>query len=182
MADHMKTPEDESHEAKLVQRLTSHQLDLYLYVRSLVLDVHEVADIVQETNLILWEKREQFDTIVNFRAWAFQIARNKLLQHRDQRKRKHICFSEALVDELAIRAPQYANVDNDLAGDLRRCIAQLAVRDRELLGQRYSATATCESIAKAVGRPVRWVYKALSRIRQELLDCMVRYANPRREP
>ena len=132
-------------------------------------------------NLVLWEKRRQFETVRDFRAWAFQIARYKVLEHRAQRKRKCLCFSDALVDELALQAPHYAKVDNDLIDGLRRCVAQLAARDRELLSQRYSSLTSCESIAKAIGRPVRWVYNGLSRIRRELLDCMARYANTWRE-
>ena len=76
----------------------------------------------------------------------------------------------------------YAPISNDFLDDMRRCIAQLAARDREVLSQRYSSLATCESIAKAIGRPVSWVYNSLRRIRQELLDCMARYAKIRGEP
>jgi RNA polymerase sigma-70 factor, ECF subfamily len=180
--DHANTPADEAEGSDFVRLFTLHQLDIYLYVRSLILDLNEVAEIVQETNLALWEKREQFEAGRDFRAWAFQFARNKLLQHRDQHKRKCVCFSAVLIDELAIQAPQYANADNDLIDGLRRCIAELAAWDRDLLSQRYTSLATCESIAKAIGRPVRWVYKALSRIRRELLECMTRCANTWREP
>jgi RNA polymerase sigma-70 factor (ECF subfamily) len=173
--------QNESNTAELVQLLTSHQLDLYLYVRSLVPDPHEVAEIVQETNLVLWERSGEFKAIKDFRAWAFQIARNKLLQYRDRRKRNAVCFSDALIDELALQAPRHANVDSDLIEGLRRCIARLAMRDRELLKHRYSSRDACENIAKAVGRPVTWVYNALRRIRQELMDCMARYRTAGRE-
>jgi RNA polymerase sigma-70 factor, ECF subfamily len=169
-------------ETERVQLLTSHQLDLYLFIRSLVLDPHEVAEIVQETNLVLWEKREEFEAVRDFRAWAFQIARNKVLQHRDRRKRQCPSFSDALVDELAVQAPRFADVDDDLVDGLRHCVAELAARDRELLGHRYASEDSCDSIAKKVGRPVTWVYNALRRIRQELSDCMARHSMTWREP
>jgi RNA polymerase sigma-70 factor (ECF subfamily) len=180
--DYTNTPVDEPEGAEFVRLFTLHQLDIYLYVRSLILDLDAVAEIVQETNLALWEKRDQFEVGRDFRAWAFQFARNKLLQYRDQRKRKCVCFSDALVDELALQIPHYANADDELIGGLRRCIAELAAIDRELLSQRYTSSATCETIAGTVGRPVRWVYKALGRIRRELLDCMTRHVNTWREP
>jgi RNA polymerase sigma-70 factor (ECF subfamily) len=172
---------DESRETKQVQLLTSHQLDLFLYVRSLVLDPHVVAEIVQETNLVLWQRREEFELIRDFRAWAFQIARNKLLQYRDQSKRKCVSFSDALIDELAVHAPRHASVDADLIGGLHQCVDRLTAKDRELLSKRYSSQETCESIAKSVGRPVTWVYNAMRRIRHELLDCMKQHhPNPTR--
>lgn len=181
VADNESMPDDEARGAEFVRLLTLHQLDIYLFVHSLLPDPNEAAEVVQETNVALWEKRNQFDTSRDFRAWAFQFARNKLLQYQEQRRRKCVCFSDILVDELALRAPQYAKADSDLIDGLRRCVAQLPVRDRELLGQRYSSMATCETIGRLVGRPVTWVYNALRRIRQELLDCMARHANTRRE-
>ena len=145
-------------------------------------DPDEAAEIVQDTNVVLWEKRNQFDPARDFRAWAFQIARYELLERRAQRRRKCLCFSDALIDELALQAPAYATSDDAVLDDMRRCIAQLPVRDREILSQRYSSLVSCERIAASMERPVRWVYKALSRIRRELLDCMARYAHVRREP
>ena len=46
----------------------------------------------------------QFEIGTNFRAWAFQIARYKLLQHKTRRQRGCVCFSDALVDELVLHA------------------------------------------------------------------------------
>ncbi len=168
-------------EAEAVQRIASHQRDIYFYVRSLVLDPEEVADIVQDTNLVLWQKHDQFNTIKDFRAWAFQIARYKLLEHRAQGKKKCLCFSDALVDQLAIQASRGSSDDNEMLDRLNHCIALLVPRDREILSKRYTALASCNSIAQAVGRPIGWVYKALNRIRQELLDCMSRCGHARRE-
>lgn len=167
--------------AGFVRLLTSHQRDIHLYIRSLVLDANEAEEVVQDTNLVLWEKRAQFDASKEFRPWAFQIARYKVLEHRAQRKRKCVSLSDAVVEELAQKIPQYAEVGGELMEDLRRCIARLAARDRELLNQRYSASASCDSVAKTFGRPVAWVYKALNRIRQELMDCIVQHQDGRRE-
>jgi RNA polymerase sigma-70 factor, ECF subfamily len=182
MMNHKDRPDEEARGAEFVRLITVHQLDIYLYVHSLMPDPDEAAEVVQDTNMALWEKRSQFDTTKDFRAWAFQFARNKLMQHRDQRKRKCVCFSDAMVDELALQAPQYLQADSDLVHGLRRCVAELTVSDRRLLSQRYSPLATCESIAKAVGHPVTWVYNSLRRIRRELLDCISRHGTSRREP
>jgi RNA polymerase sigma-70 factor, ECF subfamily len=172
---------NETREAEFVRLLTSHQRDIYFYVRSLVLDLDEVEEVVQNTNLVLWEKHAQFDSGRDFRPWAFQIARHKISEHRAQHKRSCVRFSDALIDELALQSPQCAKVDSDLTDDLRRCIAQLPARDRELLNQRYSLASSCERIAEAVGRPIRWVYNALNRIRQELMDCVAQHTSAWRD-
>ena len=82
MADSANSSADEARGAEFVRLLTVHQPDIYVYLRSLVLDPDEASEILQDTNLVLWEKRDQFEIGTNFRAWAFQIARYKLLQHK----------------------------------------------------------------------------------------------------
>jgi RNA polymerase sigma-70 factor, ECF subfamily len=173
---------DDACRAEFVRLLTLHQLDIYFYVHSLVPDPNDAAEIVQNTNVVLWEKCSQYDAARDFRPWAFQIARYELLKYRTKCNRKYVCFSDAFVDELALESPVYATTDNDSIEDMRHCVAQLPIKDREVLNQRYSSLTPCEDIAKATGRPTRWVYKALSRIRRELLDCMAHHASIRRDP
>ena len=180
MVEQSAIPDDDARGAEFVRLITLYQLDIYLYVHSILPNPNEAAEIVQETNVVLWEKRNQFDTGTDFRAWAFQIARYKLLEYRAQRK-KCLCFSDVLIDELALHAPNYVTADSDLIDGLRRCVAQLVAKDRELLRQRYSTGTTCANIAKALGRPVTWVYNSLRRIRHDLLDCIAQHANVRRE-
>ena len=55
-------------------------------------------------------------------------------------------ISDVVVDELALHAASYTRAENELMDDMRRCIERLTVKDRELLHQRYSVEATCESI------------------------------------
>ncbi len=174
MSDAFSPANDEARGAEFVRLLTTHQPDIYLYLRSLVLDPDEASEILQDTNLVLWEKRGQFQIGTNFRAWAFQIARYKLLQHQAQRQRAGVCFSDALVDELALEMSGSENALEELIDELRRCVALLPAKDRELIGRRYAPRATCYSVAQALGRPVRWVYKAVSRIRKALLECILR--------
>lgn len=182
MQDQSIPPNDDARGGDFVRLITSHQLDIYLYVHSLLPNPNEAAEVVQDTNVVLWEKRNQFVIGTDFRAWAFQIARYKLMEYRAQRRHKCRCFSESLIDELALQAPHCIAGDDELVDGLRRCVAQLAAKDRELLKHRYSSDTPCASIAKAIGRPVTAVYNALRRVRQELLDCMARHANARREP
>jgi RNA polymerase sigma-70 factor, ECF subfamily len=182
MTHHDQMLDEEARWARVVQLLTSYQRDIHVFVRSLVIDPDEAQEIVQDTNLVLWEKRAEFEAVKDVRAWIFRIARYKVLEHRAKRKRKCLCFSDTLIDQLALRAPQNAVVDNDLLHELRRCIAELSATDRKILNQRYSTLISCESIAKVAGRPIRWVYNTLNRIRQTLLDCVTRHADVRKKP
>jgi RNA polymerase sigma-70 factor (ECF subfamily) len=180
VADPIIQHEDDWSEAEFVRLLTLYQPNVYLYIRSLVLKPDDAAEILQNTNLVLWEKRRQYQHGTNFLAWAFQIARYKLREQHVQRNRNVPCFSDAFIDELALRASQRVDADSDLMDQLRRCVAKLTEADRELIGQRYSLQASCETIAQAFGRPIRWVYNALARIREELLTCVAESSGPRK--
>lgn len=68
-----------------VRLLTQYQPDIFVYIRSLLANPHEAADVLQDANVVLWEKREQFKPGTSFRGWAFQIAKFKVLQHIGRR-------------------------------------------------------------------------------------------------
>ena len=43
---------------EFVQRLTGCQPRLYAYIVTLVLDSHEAEDVLQQANLVMWEKQD----------------------------------------------------------------------------------------------------------------------------
>ncbi len=102
-----------------VRLLTQYQPDIFVYIRSLLANPHEAADVLQDANVVLWEKREQFKPGTSFRGWAFQIAKFKVLQHIGRRDRAPAGFSAALVDELSITARQNVLAADSAADRLR---------------------------------------------------------------
>ena len=52
------------------------------YVGSLIGSVAEVSDIVQEANLLIWEKRDEYEEGTNFKAFAFRVVRFKVMSFR----------------------------------------------------------------------------------------------------
>ena len=55
---------------------------------------------------------------------------------------------------------------------LAECIKKLPEADRKLLQLRYHHHANIETTAEKSGRSVQAVYKALSRLRAALFDCV----------
>ena len=118
-----------------------------------MLDPDEVSEILQDTNLVLWEKRGQFEVGTNFAPGPFKLPATSSCNIKARRQRACVCFSDAMVDELVLQVSQAHEVPGRWIDDLRRCIAALPSRDRELIGRRYAPRATCQSVAEAVGRP-----------------------------
>ncbi|MCA9013773.1 MAG: RNA polymerase subunit sigma-70, partial [Planctomycetaceae bacterium] len=93
----MKPEETES----FVQLLTAHQSVLYAYIRSLLPDIEAVQDVLQETNLVLWRRSEEFEAGTNFVAWACKVAYFQVLAFYRDHKRDSMVFNIELVSMLA---------------------------------------------------------------------------------
>jgi RNA polymerase sigma-70 factor, ECF subfamily len=98
----------------LVQLLTGVQSRLYAYICSLLGESAGASDVLQETNLALWDKVQDYDPSRPFLPWAYRIAYLQVLAYRKRCARNRLLFDDQLVSELA---EQIESRDDDL--DLR---------------------------------------------------------------
>src|SRR5882757_4876714 len=98
------------HDGQFIARLLRYQDDIYAYVRSLLPQRADAEEVAQQTALILWRKREQFEPTRDFLPWAFGVARFEVLRHLRKRKSTQVCFSQEMIDELAA-APEHIETD-----------------------------------------------------------------------
>jgi RNA polymerase sigma-70 factor, ECF subfamily len=157
-----------------VRLITQFQQRVYLFIFSLMRNQADAEEVLQETNLVLWQKFEDFRPESDFRAWAFQVAYNKIKSFQERRGRDKLRFGEEVSNRLA--AVAVAEADELTAGmdALDFCKKQLNERDRDLIELRYQPGATTASTAAAVGRSAAAVYKAIVRIRRTLYECIQR--------
>ena len=73
--------------ADFVQMMIGCQSRLYAFIMSLVHNGEHAADILQQTNLVMWEKSDEFEMGTNFSAWTFQIARYQVMAFRQRQRR-----------------------------------------------------------------------------------------------
>lgn len=146
---------------------------LMSYVLSLVPDRTACDDIVQETFLFLWNRREQFEPGTNFKAWAFKAAWFKILTHRrEMQRRKIVCFSEDMLDRISKAAEELADdVDQRLAA-LRDCVSQLPAGNQRLLQLKYLDQRSLTEHARNLGVKPNQIQKTLSRVRMALRHCV----------
>lgn len=165
----MGMPDDNS---EFLQSVLGCQRQLYAYILKLVVNTADAQDLLQETNLVLIRKQEEFCEIANFPAWATQIAYNQVLAFWTRRRRNRLYFDDELLRQLADEgASRLAMEDSDLSllGD---CLDKLALQDRELLEKRYAVNLTARQIASDVGRSAQAISQALYRIRCTLMRCI----------
>ncbi|MEN6451157.1 MAG: sigma-70 family RNA polymerase sigma factor [Thermoguttaceae bacterium] len=158
---------------QFVALYASHQRRLYLYAITLLPDSVDAEDVLQEANVVLWRKFEQYQPGSNFFAWACQIIRYEVLKHREKRSRAATLLDPDVLDRLSeVAVGEIEHLDEFHRRTLIDCTAQLTTADQDLIRQRYSEARGVQAIAASMNRSPNAVSKSLGRIRRLLLDCM----------
>ena len=164
----------ENRREEFVQQLTAAQPSLWAYVFSLFPDHAAAQDILQQTNLTLWRKADEFRPGTNFVAWACRAAYFHVLTYRRGLRRDRLVFNDEVFAYLAER--QTERVSEGRTGErlaaLRKCLEKLPPHSRKLLESRYAPGASVGELARADGRSVAALSQVLYRIRDLLLECI----------
>ena len=154
--------------------LMANERRIFAYVLTLLPNVADAEDVLQETSIVLWRKFPEYQPGSDFTSWAYRIAHNLVRNSRAKQHRCRVKFDEELLAAVAADA-EYMCEELDLGRSvLVECINELPPGDRELLTLRYDAGATIKSVAAAVGRSAEGMYKAMRRIHDVLHDCVCR--------
>jgi DNA-directed RNA polymerase specialized sigma24 family protein len=100
---------------EFLELLTHHDRALGVYVYSMVPQLHDADDILQQTKMILWRCFDQFETGTNFLAWARKTAFHQVLTHRRQKKREATPLSDEILELLHDEVSKLSD-----SGDRRR--------------------------------------------------------------
>ena len=169
----MSTPNApfDSHEAFMRQFLQC-QRELLRYVMSFVPNAHDARDIVQNTAIALWKKRDEFDSTEEFLPWACRFALNetRMFVRTDARWRKFL--NEETIVELAARRLDMRDELDERRIHLRECLRKLPQSQRAVVESYYFADATIEELSASSRRSTEAIYKSLQRIRSLLLQCV----------
>lgn len=164
---------DATAQAAFVSQITRHQAMLRSYIISLMPGVDGVDDVLQQTNLVIWEKRDKFREGSNFQAWACTIARYEVKSHRRKMLRfGGLMLSEDLADMLAQHSELPPGEVDERHEALGRCLNRLRESERELINHRYFARGTLDDLATRCGRPVESLRVTLFRVRAALRKCI----------
>lgn len=160
--------------ARFVQLLTDHQAVIRGYLRTLIPNESDIRDVQQNTNLVLWERRETFELGSNFKAWAFAIARFRAMEHRTKLQRENrLVFDPDLIGLLdgAYHEKSADSVENEYRA-LSHCLGRLNAKDRALIDARYTSKIPLAEYAVSDGRAEPSLRVTLNRLRTLLRDCM----------
>ncbi len=157
-----------------LELLTTHERALSIYVHSLVPRDSAAEDILQQTKMLLWKHFDDFQIGTHFLAWARKTAFHQILTHRRQKKREHLPLDEVALEALGMAVTQLAGDVSLRQEALRACLARLPKEHRQLVQMRYYEDLEIEQVADKLRRTAGAVYRALSRVRLSLMECVER--------
>ncbi len=156
----------------IVQEIARHQSRLRAFVRCLLVRSSDVDDLLQEINVVLWEKADEFQQGTDFWAWASQVARYKVLNQVRKYGRERVVFDEETLQQIIETSSRKLQQLDARQEALNHCLKQLPPAQRQLLDFRYGSDQSVEKIAEAIGRPAGSIRQTLYRVRTALLACI----------
>ncbi len=166
---------DTQRNLRFVRLFAQHEHQVYAYIVSVLANWADADEVMQETSVALWEMFDDFQEGTSFCSWACKIAYFRILRFREKRRRDRHEFNNDFVEAVAATAQEEADRFEDSRRALGGCVERLRPEDRELLRTAYADGAgTIKNTAELLDRPAKGVYKALTRIRQVLFECVQR--------
>jgi RNA polymerase sigma-70 factor (ECF subfamily) len=155
-------------------RITGCQSSLFAYICNLLGNIEHARDVLQETNVALWEKAEEYDPSLPFLPWALRFAYNQVLSFRSRQQRDRLVFDEEMLALVNNKACEITERLDDRLIALDECMQKLPKRQRTLLRERYVEGRRVNEISKRTGRSVTALNVTLFRIRKAIFECVMK--------
>jgi len=159
---------------EFVGLLAKHERMIYGYVLSLVPQVADADEIVQETSLRLWDEFDKYVPGTSFAAWSLTVAHYEVLTWRKRATRSKLVFDDALVEALGQERAVVERSIGPRHEALSECLQELSDNNQRLVAECYGAGRKIKEVAAKLQRSEAAVYKALERVRVTLHRCIQR--------
>jgi RNA polymerase sigma-70 factor (ECF subfamily) len=162
---------------EVVKGAFQHRDALLSYAFALLRDWVKAEDVVQDAFIVVMNKWAEFRPGSSLFLWVRQIVHFKAFEAARARKMSPV--EEELLARVA--ASMQRGLDEEIAHRqmlrrqaLQRCMSHLDAKSAGLLSGFYTQSLSCESLAQAHRRSVNAVRLALSRLRKQLHDCVLK--------
>ena len=143
---------------------------LYRMALRITFDTAEAEDIVQDTLIKVWDKREEWPQLASIEAYCMTICRNLSLDRREKKEAQHIALDENLHNRPDVSTPYDKMAASDsirILGELLKGLPQTQqdiVQLREIEGKSYKDIATVLNLSEEQVKV--YLFRARQRIKQ----------------
>ncbi len=159
---------------EFLQLLTECQGYLFAYIAAALGDSDLANEVLQETNLVMWRKSDEFEMGSSFSAWSFRIANFQLMSHRQRQLREKLLFDQALVERITHSAQERSESYVARLKQLDHCISKMPARYRDVITRRYHNGESLRKIAEELQQTPNAIGQLLFRIKKKLSECVSR--------
>jgi RNA polymerase sigma-70 factor (ECF subfamily) len=139
-------------------------------------DSQDARDAVQQTLLQAWRACRRFDPDRSLSAWLFQICRRVCIDRHRQKGRAARALTEVgSVADAVTEGPSIERIWD--CWEIRRAIAALPHREREVVQLQYLDGWSCRQIAEHLEIPVGTVQSRSFYARRRLADALAHLRN-----
>ena len=164
---------DLHYSSDFLQLLLNNQMRIYAFILSLVRNYDDADDLMQDTANTMWQKYSECQPIRDFVSWGIQVAYYKILDYRKKQNREiHVHFNSPLFEKVLAVAKTINRDCDDRMEKLKNCLKQLGPRAKKFIELRYYQDLKPKQISVLLGISVFNVYKVLSRIHSQLVNCV----------
>ncbi|MBI1371509.1 MAG: sigma-70 family RNA polymerase sigma factor [Phycisphaera sp.] len=156
----------------LLALLMKHQRRLFGFTYTLVPNRDDAEDVLQDATRVMWEKFDGFEPGSDFFAWACRVIRYEVMHHRRSHARSRLVFDSDVLESVATDAAAMRDGLDERRAALESCLDKLPEDERRFLMRRYEHDGSVAAAAQLAARSTHAAYKALSRLRRALLDCV----------
>ena len=156
---------------EFILELTQCQQRLYGYIYRRVANRDQAMEVLQQTNLVLCRKADDFEPGTNFNAWAATVAHYQILSYSKTLARDRLVFTDEVL--AAIDESEPGNEMREaILKHLRYCLKKMSNDNQSLIKLRYERELSMEQLANEIGKKVGAVRVKLHRLRRGLRDCV----------
>jgi len=166
---------------EFLTRMSPCQSRLFGYLYSLLHNLDDTEDVLQQAVLAMWAHFDEYDRDRPFLPWSMGFAKQTVLNHLRSKRRSRVVFSEELVLLMAESNVPAEEGDDSPAlyhDALVRCMDRLSPTDRDLIRLCYFEKCSIKSAAERLGRAPQSICNSLRRIRGVLFDCIQEHVDP----
>lgn len=160
-------------EQNLVRLLLQEQVQLTAYIVAIVRDDDLAEDIFQDVSACAFEKRQSIKDQQHLLGWLRVTAKNMSFKALRERANQPCTIDGDVIDLLESHWDTFdTSVDSSRIQALRECMNHLSPYAQDIVRNRYVNGLTGQKLADSVGRKMKTVYMAMTRVHHALAKCV----------
>lgn len=168
----MSTPPPSTPDSRFIEALTRHQPVLEAFCHANLARREDAWEVLQQSNLKLWEKSADWNPETEFLPWAFAVVRFTMLSFFRDKMRDRLVFDPDVIESMAAETEAVATELPERQEALGHCLQKLTSEQRALLHAHYTEGRQLREIASSNQRSESAVKMSLLRLRLALGECI----------